>query len=91
VNLVARTTNSQLPADCLRRSPPPFPLNGGNTDLVKLLPKRLDSFGSTATVFQFESCQWRRLAENLDLEIDEFADFSLDVIGWGCHRAGLLE
>jgi len=29
--------------------------------------------------------------ENLDLEIDEFADFSLDGGSWGCHHAGLLE
>jgi len=68
-----------------------FLLNGGNTDLVKLSTKRLDSFGSTATVFQFERCQPRRLTENLDLEIDEFADFSLDGCGWGCHHGGLLE
>jgi hypothetical protein len=31
------------------------------------------------------------LTEDMDLEIYEFADFSLDGGGWGCHHTGLLE
>ena len=31
------------------------------------------------------------LAKDLDLEIDEFADFRFDGGGWGCHHAGPLE
>ena len=50
--------------------------------MVKLSPKQLDSLGSTTTVFQFERCQRRTLTEDLDLEIYEFADFSLDGGGW---------
>ena len=69
----------------------PFLLDGSDANLVKLSAERLNSFGPTAAVFQFENCQWRMLAENLDLEIDEFLDFSLDGGGWGCHHAGLLE
>jgi hypothetical protein len=80
-----------LTAHCLRRPSPPFLLDGGDTDLVKLSPERLNSFGPTATVFQLENCQWRTPAENLYLEIDEYLDFSLDGGGWGCHHAGLLE
>ena len=66
-------------------------LDRGNTDFIKLSPERLDSLGPTTTVFQVDNCQWRALAENSDLEIDEFLDFSPDGGGWGCHHAGLLE
>ena len=47
---------TQLIAYCLRRSAPTFLPDGGDTDLVKLSLKRLNSFGSAATVFQFERC-----------------------------------
>jgi len=64
--------------------------NGGNTEPVKFLPKQLNSFGSTAAVFEFERCQRGWLSEDLDLEINQLMDFSLDGSGWGCHHEGLL-
>jgi hypothetical protein len=68
-----------------------FVENGGHADTVQFLPKQLNSFGSTATVFQFKGCQRRRPSENLDLEINESTDFSLDGSGWGRHHGALLE
>jgi hypothetical protein len=43
-------------------------LDGRDTELVKLLPERIDFLGSAATVFQFEGRQRRRLTEDLDLK-----------------------
>jgi len=48
-------------------------VNGSYTELVKLFPKRFDFLGAPATVLQLERCQRSRLAENLDLQIDEFS------------------
>ena len=43
---------SQLTAPpCLRRSAPRFLPNVGDTEMVKLSPKRLDSFSAMAKVF----------------------------------------
>jgi hypothetical protein len=56
-----------------------FVENSGPANPIKLLPKQVNSLRSAAKVFQLERCQWRRLSEHLDLEVDEFADFSFDV------------
>lgn len=42
------------------------------------------------TVFQFGSRQRLGLAEDLNLKINEFADFHPDGGGWVRHRIGLL-
>jgi hypothetical protein len=60
-----------------------FVENGSPADVVQFLPKPLNSFRSTTAIFQFKRCQSRRLSENLDLEINELTDFSLDSSGWG--------
>jgi hypothetical protein len=52
--------------------------NGGPAHRIKFSPKQVNSLRSTAKVIQFERCQWGRLSENLDLEINPLTDFSLD-------------